>query len=89
MPSFAACLVVAAVLLGSGSLVAAWPRERGPGLLALPLLTAGAAVVLAGAGRFTSGVGAEAGQELAALACLTGLATTAVAAAWARAGSQP
>lgn len=94
MLSFTACLVVAALLLGSGALVAGWPRQRGPALQALPLLTAGAAVLLAGAGRFVTGVGAEAGQELAALACLVGLATTALAATWARQvgggrGSQP
>jgi hypothetical protein len=89
MVSFTACLVVAALLLGAGALLAAWPRERGPALMALPLLTAGAAVLFAGAGRFSGGIGGEAGQELAALACLSGLGTTAVAAAWARAGSEP
>jgi len=85
---FAAALVVGALLIACGAFTAAWRRERGAALAALPMLAAGAAVCMAGAGRFSAGApDPETGQELAALVSVVGLATAIVAAAWARKGA--
>ena len=81
--SFAHCLVLGAVLLGCGALLAAWRKERGFAVSSLPLLAAGAAVCLAGAGRFAGREDPEIGQELAVLVCLASVAATVLGASWA------
>jgi hypothetical protein len=83
--SFAAALVVGALLTSCGAFTAAWRRERGTALAALPMLTAGAAVCMAGASRFAAGAAdLETGRELAVLVSVVGLAAAILAAAWGR-----
>jgi len=79
--TFAAALVVGALLVSCGAFTAAWRRERA--LAALPMLAAGAAVCMAGVSRFSAG-GAEpeTGQELAVLVSVLGLASAILGAAW-------
>jgi len=85
-PTFAHALVVGAVLICCGVLAVVWRRERGLGLLALPLLAAGAAVCVAAAGRFAGRQDPDAGRELAVLISLFGLAASIVGASWMRRG---
>jgi hypothetical protein len=84
--TFGAALAVGALLFGCGLFTAAWRRDRGASLTALPMLAAGAAVCAAGAGRFSASRDPVAGQELAVLVLVVGLATAILGAAWSRAG---
>jgi hypothetical protein len=82
--TFAAALVVGALLISCGAFTAAWRRERGAALMALPMLAAGAAVCMAGVSRFSAGAPEiETGQEMAVLISVTGLASAILGAAWA------
>src|SRR5205807_1493373 len=73
--TFAAALGVGALLVACGAFTAAWRREGGPALAALPMLAAGAAVCVAGASRFSAGAAdAQTGEELAVLVSVVGLA---------------
>jgi hypothetical protein len=73
--TFASALIVGAVLVSCGAFTAAWRRETGATLVALPMLAAGAAVCVAGVSRFSASSGdAQTGQELAALVSVVGLA---------------
>jgi hypothetical protein len=73
--TFAAALGVGALLVACGAFTAAWRREEGSALVALPMLAAGAAVCAAGASRFSAGAAdPQTGEELAALALVVGLA---------------
>ncbi len=86
--SFGAVLVVGALLVSCGAFTAAWRRERGPALAALPMLAAGAAVCMAGVSRFSAGAqDPETGQELAVLVSVFGLTAAILGAAWARKGA--
>jgi hypothetical protein len=81
--TFSAALVVGALLVCCGAFTAAWRRERGTALAAVPMLVAGAAVCLAGAGRFSAGAADPAtGQELAVLVSVAGLASAVLGVAW-------
>jgi hypothetical protein len=73
--TFASALIVGALLVSCGAFTAAWRREAGAALVALPMLAAGAAVCVAGVSRFSAGsADAQTGQELAALVSVVGLA---------------
>ncbi len=73
--TFAAPLAVGALLVSCGAFTAAWRREGGTALAALPMLAAGAAVCMAGVTRFSAASGdAQTGQELAVLALVVGVA---------------
>lgn len=77
--TFAVALAVGAVLVACGAFTAAWRREGGTALAALPMLAAGAAVCMAGVTRFSAAsADAQTGQELAALAVVVGLAAAIV-----------
>jgi hypothetical protein len=81
--TFAAALVLGAVLVSCGAFTAAWRRERGAALTALPMLAAGAAICMAGVSRFSAGsADPETGQELAVLISVFGLASAILGAAW-------
>jgi hypothetical protein len=86
--TFAAPLVVGALLVACGAFTAAWRRERGAALAAVPMLAAGAAVALAGAARFAAGAGdPSTGEEMAVLVSVAGLATVVLGVAWAGKGT--
>jgi hypothetical protein len=86
--NYAAALVVGALLICCGAFTAAWHRQRGGAMTALPMLTAGAAVAMAGVSRFSAGGGdIESGQELAVLVLVAGLAGAILGAAWAGRGT--
>jgi hypothetical protein len=73
--TFAAALAVGALLVACGAFAAAWRREGGAALAALPMLAAGAAICMAGVTRFSAtSADVQTGQELAALAAVVGLA---------------
>jgi len=73
--TFATALIVGGVLVSCGAFTAAWRRDAGAALSALPMLAAGAAVCTAGVSRFSSGsTDPLTGQELAALVLVVGLA---------------
>lgn len=73
--TFAAALAVGALLVSCGAFTAAWRREGGAALAALPMFAAGAAICMAGVTRFSAGAAdPQTGQELAVLAVVAGLA---------------
>ena len=77
--TFAAALGVGALLVACGAFTAAWRREGGTAMAALPMLAAGAAVCMAGVTRFSAAAAdPQTGQELAALAVVIGLAAAIV-----------
>jgi drug/metabolite transporter (DMT)-like permease len=78
-------LFAGAALIAAGAFAAAWGRQSGRQLVALPVLAAGAALCFAGVSRFAAGrADPDTGQELAALLAAAALAATILGAAWAR-----
>jgi hypothetical protein len=73
--TFASALIVGALLVSCGAFTAAWRRDSGGALVAVPMLAAGGAVCMAGVSRFAaSAADPQTGGELAALALVVGLA---------------
>lgn len=73
--TFASALIVGALLVSCGAFTAAWRRDGGAALAAVPMLAAGGAVCMAGVSRFAAGsADPQTGGELAALALVVGLA---------------
>ena len=86
--TFSAALVVGALLVSCGAFTAAWRRERGAALAAVPMLVAGAAICLAGASRFSAGAAdPDTGRELAVRVSVAGLACAILGVAWAGKGA--
>ena len=78
--TFASALIVGALLVSCGAFTAAWRRDSGGALAAVPMLAAGAAVCTAGVSRFAAGAAdPQTGEELAALATVVGLAAAILA----------
>lgn len=78
-PGLIAVLFVAAGLVAIGMFAAAWRRERGAALAALPVGFAGAGIAFAGVSRFAAaGTHELAGQEIAVLLAVAALALTAL-----------
>jgi NADH:ubiquinone oxidoreductase subunit K len=70
-----AVLFVAAGMVALGAFTAAWRRELGAALAAVPLMFAGAGIAFAGVARFSAtGAHELAGQEMAALLAVAALA---------------